>query len=74
MIENSQQNGSLARVNLLGNRVNSSFEAYEGPVGRGGGTYFFKLNILYLQSIKISLSLWVLKFLHSQTPITKMGG
>ena len=65
MIENSQQNGSLARVNLLGNTVNSSFETYEGPVGRDGGTYFFNLNILYLHSIKISLSLWVLKFLHS---------
>lgn len=74
MIENSQQNGSLARVNLLQNRVNSSFETCKGPMGRGRGTHFFRLNILYLQSTMISPYLWVFKFLHSQEPITKMGG
>lgn len=37
-------------------------------------TYFLRLHILYLQSIIISPSLSVLKFLHSHTSITKIGG
>lgn len=57
MIENSQQNGSLARIKLIREmRLNSSFETYKGPVGRGGG-HTLKLNTLIYNLLRFPFSL-----------------